>query len=202
MRDARPEPEAVSSVRMAAVEITDDRIEAQRERRVPPRLDLAQHQAPLLRDFVGRQRRLEHDLGDEPEQGLPVIRQGLAPDLRGLDLPRRVQRAADLLGRLGELDRRPPGGAARHAPDQKIRDAGGLDRLESRTSPHLERCRDHGGDRMLADENRHAAREHVSRHGGRSRLGRRRRQQAGRENRRAHRQAACHGRSGISASRV
>src|SRR5439155_87223 len=78
-------------VRMASVELPQQRVEAPRERRLGTCLDLAQDEPPLALDLLARERGLEGDLGDEPEQPLPVTRERFAADLRGLHLPRRVQ---------------------------------------------------------------------------------------------------------------
>ena len=115
----------ISPVGIGPVELPKHGIEAERERRVGARLDLTEKQATLLLDFVRRQRRLQGDLRDERQQGLPVDRERLSSHFGGLDFAVRVEAATDVFGALGQLHRRPPGGAAEHRAVQEVGDAGG-----------------------------------------------------------------------------
>src|SRR5258706_10329316 len=96
---------------MAAVEILEHRIERELERRVDPRLNLAQNQPALGLHGLRREARMERDLGDETEQRLPMSGERRSLDLRILDIARGVDAPADLLRSRRELHRGSAGAA-------------------------------------------------------------------------------------------
>src|SRR5262249_61470823 len=91
---------------MSAVEIAQHRVEGQREWRIRPGLDLTEEKAPLFFDLVCRQRRFQGDLGDQPEERLPMARERLSSHLGRLDLAAGVEQAADVLIARCDLDGR------------------------------------------------------------------------------------------------
>src|SRR5207302_10318096 len=66
------ETEALPRVRMVAVELVQQGVQAQLERRLRARPDLTQDEPPLALDLRLAERRLERNLRDQPEQVPPV----------------------------------------------------------------------------------------------------------------------------------
>src|SRR5437773_11123476 len=99
---------------MAAVEILEHRIERELERRVDPRLNLAQNQAALGLHGLHREARMERDLCDESEQRLPMAGERRSLDLRILHITGSIDTAADLLRSRRQLHRGAAGGSPDH----------------------------------------------------------------------------------------
>ncbi len=161
--DALLRSEMAPTVRMAAVDLTKQRVEAQREGRVGSGLDLTEKEATLLLDFVRPQRRLKGDLRDERQELFPVNRQRLAAHLRGLDLAIRVEAAADVFGADGELHRRAPERAAHHGAVKEVGDAGRRFGLEARAGADLQRDGDDADRGVLAHQHLQPVRKDVRR---------------------------------------
>ena len=142
------------SVWIAAVDLTKQGVEAQREGRVGAGLDLTEEEPALLFDFVRPQRRLKRDLRDERQELFPVNRQRLATHFRGLDLAIRVEAAADVFGADGELHRGAPERAANHGAVKEVGDAGRRFGLEARAGADLQRDSDDADRGVLAHQHR------------------------------------------------
>ena len=100
---------------------------------------------------------MEGDLGDEAEHRLPMSREPRSLHLRVVDIPGRIDTAADILRSGRDLDGRSAGGAADHRPVEKIRDTDIVWSLEARTSPHEQRYRHHARRRIFAYQHADAA---------------------------------------------
>ncbi len=150
--EALLEAEVVPAIGMWSVKILAQAVEAEGEGRVRARLQLPQEQATLSLDFLGQQGGLQGNLGDHRQERLPVTPKRLPPEFGRLDFAAPVEAAPDVFRRLGQLHERPFGGAAEQHALQEIRDPGGLECLEVRPGPHLQRYGDHVDRRVLAHE--------------------------------------------------
>ena len=203
--DALPAPHARPRVGVRPVQVVEHGVERTLERRIATRLQRALDQPPLALDLVGRQRRPQRHLRHQPEQGLPASRQGRAPHLPVFDVSRGVERAAEILDRLGQLHGGVLPGAADHHPVQEIGDAGRVGGLEERAGPHLQGGGDHADRRIRAHEHRQPVGQHPA---DRRRRRRRLRRDEGESRRDAGQHDAedeeqpAHERGGISATRT
>jgi len=177
---------------MPAVQQSVELVEGARGGVVAATLEAREQEVALAVDLLGRQLRLERQLGGEPEQLAPEARQRRGADLRVIRLAGGAELAAQPGHRLRQVGAAAPGRALHHHRVDEVREPGGLGRLPARAHPDQQRHGHHGRHVALAHDHAEPVRQPhpanvVARLRGRQRRHRQRHEQRRHEAAPAHR---------------